>query len=96
MITCCFLLFLRAVLHTFSHCESCVLFSVAAIAASWWTSSCLHCCCVAASGAFDKAPVVQLDSDLIAPGRCVFGDTTCCCGKGETDDTKKWEVLRNI
>jgi len=44
------------------------LFSVAAIAALWWSNWYLHCCCVSARGALDAAPIVWLNSDCITLG----------------------------
>jgi len=42
----CFLSLLLLALHIVLKCASWVIFSVATIAASWWTNWCLYCCCV--------------------------------------------------
>jgi hypothetical protein len=74
-------LFLHPVLRTILRYLPWAIFSVAAIAVSGWTNWCLHCCCVSARGEVDKAPVVQLESDSIAPGWFVPGGITCCRGE---------------
>jgi len=95
-IACCCLLLLSSVLCTFFKSASWVIFSVAAIAASRWTNWFLRCCFVSARGALDDAPVIRLTLYSITLGCCVSGARTCCCGKGEKDNNKKWKVLRNI
>jgi hypothetical protein len=72
-----------------SKCASCVIFSVAIIAASRWTNWCLRCCCVSPSGALLEAPVIQLDSTPIAPGGSVAGGVACCCTKMRKMVTKR-------
>ena len=94
---CCLSFLLLLVLQTIFNCASTVIFSVAALAASWWTKSCLHCSWVSAGGVLDEAPVVLLDSDLLPPCWDVCGAMTCLCGsKAEDDNEKKWEVLRKM
>jgi len=79
--TCCFMFLLLPVLRTVPKCAFWVIFSVTAIAASWWTNCSLGCCSVSPGGALVEVPVIALDSDPIAPGWCVSGAMTCWCGK---------------
>jgi len=44
------------------------IFSVASIAASWWTNWGLRCCCVLPSGELIEVPVIRLDLTSITPG----------------------------
>ena len=99
-IACCFMLLCCQVFLTVLKCASCVIISVAAIAASRWTIWCLRCSCVSAGGALHEAPVVRLDSDPIAPGCGTCGAMTCCWGKMRKMITKRsgkfWVIYRYL
>ena len=81
LIACCFFFLLRPALSTVLKYASWVIFLVAAIAVLRSTTQSLGCCCVSPGGSLVEVSVVQLDSDPIAPGWCVSGGMTCCCGK---------------
>jgi len=78
-IACCFRFLLLPVLRTCFQCASCVMFSVATIAASRWTNWCLRFCWVSPRGALREAPVVPLDSAPITPWGSVSEAMPCCC-----------------
>jgi hypothetical protein len=94
---CCCVFLLLPGLCTIFICTSSVIFSMAVLALLWWTEWCLQWCSLAASGELAKAPVTQLNSDLLTPFWGVCGALIHCCWKiEEDDDEKKGEVLRNI
>ena len=95
-IACCFLFLLPSVLQMIVQIATCVLFSVAASAASRWTNWCVCCCCVPLSAALDAAPVDRLISHPLSPCWGVSVALICYCGIEQEDDNEmKWEVLRN-
>lgn len=99
LIACSFPILPRLISSTVLQRASWGRFWVAAIAASWWTTLCLHYPCVPARGVFDEAPVVQPDSDSITPGWGVCGAITYCCWKCEEYDKqsgKSWAIYRKL
>ena len=91
---CCFLFVLLAVLLTIFKFTSWVMCLVAGLAASRWTTWCLHSCCVLISDRFDEAPANGPDFDLLGPGCGGCVSMICWCGIGEEDDNDKmWEAL---
>ena len=93
----CFLSLLLPVVWTMFKCASQGIFSVAVLAASWWTDWCLGYCCMPASDALDEVSVDLLDSDPLSPAWGVCVAMMCWSGIGEEDDNeKKWEVPRHL
>jgi hypothetical protein len=95
--TYCFLYLLLPVLRTIFKCASWVICMVAALAASRWTTLCLHSCCVPRICIVDVAPANLPVFDPLSPGGggCVF--MMCWCGIEENNDNeRKWEALRTI
>ena len=78
-------------------CASWIIYLVAALAVSRWTSWCLQSCSVPMSDVFDLVSANRLDFNRLSPGWSGCVSMICWCGiEKEDDNKKKWEFLKTI